>query len=277
MRDLYLFTENFRLFYQLISKFKELTIQWIPVDNFTQVPPHDVVLITTNADLQKYAPSLHPRIKCVILNPDNSINLSMMYIFQAQKGMQNYKTVTIGIDPGSEVTGLALVLDKTYIFAECGYHRSTIIERIKLILAAFPSEQQWIKIGNGYPRLARHYLFHLFSSNFPFENVDFFLVDESASSRHTYQLSKENLDRHQQAAIAIALRKGEIITPESLRRVLTPIAKPSSIKRIQKRSKTLAQYKKVSIRVSKEQAHAIHFGQKSLSDLIEDSTMNEDE
>jgi hypothetical protein len=208
LKNIFVYTENFRLFYLLAKKFKEEVIPWIPLDSFNELSNHEAVLISTQKDIDKYKPSISPHINLVLLDETNPIAKSFLLVLQAARSIGSYKEIIIAIDPGSQETGVALFLDSQYITSDLIYNKKSLADLIKLFFETFKTSHKTIKIGNGYPRLTKYFLKYFFSPDFDYRNIEFFIIDEQFSSKHHVKHLGPVLDKHQNAAIAIALRKG---------------------------------------------------------------------
>ena len=216
VQAIYIYTFNARLFYLLTQKLSEEQFPWIALDSFNEVPDwHESVLITTQDDLDKFHPVLNDinLLICSLMQPIEEIFLLLLHIIQ-HTGLP--KKILIGIDPGMHETGLALIINDKYVYSEVTYTRAQFIERICLYFLIFPAPYKIIKIGNGYIRNTRYVLNYFFSSEFTEENVNFFLVNEKASSQSAHNLHHRALTPHEKAAIAIAFRFGDEVKKKLL-------------------------------------------------------------
>jgi hypothetical protein len=239
---------------------------WIPLDDLQHITRHKAVLVTTQADLDKYSPTISNVVQIVLLESPENIELSFLKIMQTAKEVDIYKTMTIAVDPGSVSIGIALILEKHVITSEVVSTRAAVVEKIKLYCRTFTPVQTFLKIGYGYPRLAHHILRYLFSPDFNRNGIEISIVDEALSSKHLYTEGPDDLNRHQNAAIAIGHRKGTIITEQNLGDFVNTPVSAKSIKKIQKR----ARLKHRRVTISKQDALEIHSGKKTISDFLKD-------
>lgn len=220
MKNIFVFTENFRLFYLLAKKFKEEAITWVPLDSFNELSNHEAVLISTQKDIDKYKPNISPHINLLLLDEQIPIAKSFLIILQAARSIGTYKDIIISIDPGSQETGMALFLDTQYITSDLIYNKKALADVVTLYFETFTNHYKKIKIGNGYPRLTKYLLKYFFSPDFRYPDTEFYIIDERLSSKHPVKQIRPVLDRHQNAAIAIALRKGWRVDKHNLDMIL---------------------------------------------------------
>ena len=219
MSDLCIYTNKARLFYKLTKKFKEESIRFNAIDSYEQINPKFRVLITTEEDLEKYSPDIPDRLTLLKIKSDQSLDEIVLLTKQKLKFINNFNNLIIAIDPGSSTSGIAVFLDDGLIYCKDFYNHDNNCDLLTFIQVAFTTykdHQKIIKLGNGNSKITQNFLNILFQNQLPYQNVQYYLVDEFGSSNYKENDSISLLSKHENAAILIGRRKGVLLTSEQL-------------------------------------------------------------
>ena len=115
MSDVCIYTNDLRLFYHISRKFKTENFDFNALDTFDNIYPSAKVLITTQADLDKFDPIIPDSIDVLIVLPSYSLNEILLRTCQHLKNIPIASEITISLDPGTKRTGLAVFLDGNYL------------------------------------------------------------------------------------------------------------------------------------------------------------------
>lgn len=270
MKEVFIFTYDMRMFFQITQKLNAMELPWIALDSFSDAPDwKDIVLITAQSDLDRFKPDIPSYMKVLILNRNMSAEEMYFRVLQSLKGAQKPHKVQIGIDPGIEQNGLALFINDIYLFSEVVYNRAQIMERLRMYFSLFPCSYKIVKIGNGYGRNTRYLLRYFFSNKFPEKDVNFFLVNEKSTSKHSNVYSSRILSKHEHAAIIIAQRFGIAVTRDNLQKILNVTVPKSAIRGIQYESRLISQRRNQEFTIDSEEAKLIYLGKKSVYDSLD--------
>ncbi len=158
-----IYTHNSRLFYLITKKFKEHHLHFTALDTFESFHPTARVLITTQADIDKFDPELPINADTLIIFPDQNPDEILLQTLQHLHEIKKMKSISVAIDPGMEKTGLAIFLDKRFLFSISTYNLEQAVYWIRVSFTAFPILHRTIKIGNGYRVLTLRFLRKFFS------------------------------------------------------------------------------------------------------------------
>jgi len=120
-------------------------------------------------------------------------------------GRTRFRELVIGIDPGKQ-TGLAVLGDGFLIEADTYTRYPALVEEVKRIVQAFPSEKGIIKLGNGAKEHGQTLLTAFLSSLPSFVEIQ--IVEEDRTNDYGWS-SVEGLSKNTAAALRIALRTGK--------------------------------------------------------------------
>ncbi|MCJ7761248.1 hypothetical protein MUP59_08950, partial [Candidatus Bathyarchaeota archaeon] len=134
-------------------------------------------------------------------NPRDVVDKALLLLL----GKTRFRELVIGIDPGKQ-TGLAVLGDGFLIEADTYTGLPALVEEVKHVTQAFPSERVILKIGNGAEEQGQALLAAFLSSLPSF--VETQIVEEGRTN--DYGLSSvEGLSKNTAAALRIALRIGK--------------------------------------------------------------------
>jgi hypothetical protein len=240
------------------------------LDSYNDLPDwHEIVLITTQEDLDKFHPQFPLHIKMVICSLSQPVEEIYLLLIQKINKIGKPDKMIIGIDPGMHETGIALFVNDKFVSCEVTYTRIQFVDCIKLYFKMFHAGYKIIKIGNGYARNTRYLLNYFFSKDFTEKNVNFFLVNEKASSQAKHNLLYRTLSAHEKAAISIASRYGKPLTKANLNQILNVKVPKSAIRGIQYESRYIAHKHKVQITIDSEDAKDVYLGKKSVDESMD--------
>ncbi|MHA1871049.1 MAG: hypothetical protein ACTSXF_08870 [Promethearchaeota archaeon] len=218
--------------------------------------------------------------------------------------IENINKFICGIDPGQKENGVAYFLNGILVKTRLFQDQSKIAEEIATFILVLKPEHIEIKVGKGNLKSLRDILEQLFRINDDFsikKDVKITLVDEYMSSKkpiltirdedlkdlrinknkkksknksprktkiNTFQENylKLKISKHEKAAITIALRKGNEITPEDIEKIIYKTPNLAEIKNIQRlsRNKTNGKFS-----ISRDLAKKIYNGELSMDSAIE--------
>ena len=165
-----------------------------------QLPPLDIrVIITTQTEEAATADR-----RLVLFhqgsNPREAVEKALLLLLRKTR----FKELVIGIDPGKQ-TGLAVLGDGLLIDADTYTRLPALIEEIKHMIQAFPSDKVILKIGNGAKEHGNALLEAL--PSLP-SFVEIQMVEESRTNDYGLP-SVEGLSKNTAAAFRIGLRTGK--------------------------------------------------------------------
>lgn len=252
---------------------KKESIPWIALNELNELPDwKNSILITTQTDLNKFQPIIHYAEILILPNiyTPQAIEEIFLSLLKCLNQVQEVKSVLIAIDPGLEQTGVALFINDKFFISEVFYGLPEIMDRIRIYLQFFGGQHRNIKIGNGYARNTRYLLNYFFSENFIEKNVDFFLVNENASSHSNFEFFFRNLTQHEKAAITIAQRQGRQVNKHNIHALNRVTIPKSAIRGIQSEFRRIAKKHKKEFTIKSERAKEIYLGKKSIKESFED-------
>jgi hypothetical protein len=216
LAELCIYTHNARIFFLITKKFKDERITFTALDSFDDVHPTAKVIITTQSDLDRFNPELPSGIitqtVSTFQSPDEILLLSLQYL----KGIHLPREVIIAIDPGKGKTGIAIFVNKVFLFSKSVYNIQHVIFWLNTIFRSFPKQKTQIKLGNGYTPLTREFLTCIAGYHKNCTKLEFLLVDETKTSTPKWRKTKNFHSIHEHAAMLIGQRSGEIITADSI-------------------------------------------------------------
>lgn len=215
MAKLCIYTHNSRLFYLLTKKFKEEKVPFTGLDSFNDLHPSAKVLLTTQQDLENFQPNLPNFIVTLIILPFEHPDEIFLKTLQYLHNIRNPSKITIAIDPGMEKTGLAIFLGNQFLYSFSVYNLKTMIYWIQITFNAFSNQSKLIKLGNGYPKLTRKFLFYI-REELHYPNIEIMLINEKRTSKLKWRHQGNFGSIHEKSAMLIGLRTGKIISREQL-------------------------------------------------------------
>lgn len=217
MKNVLVYTHDLRLFYLLAKKFSDEHVHWHAINFFTDLPPVESVLITTEKDLMKYKPEFPTHIEILVVSNVDSIDSIFLKTLQYARGIENYRELIVSIDPGTEKSGVALFLDRTYVYSQEKYNFHQIYDFIALAFTTFNPKFCSLKIGNGYYHLTKKFVKYYAHQRIISNIITPYLVSEHGSSKLKFAIDAAHaLSRHEYAAIAIGRREGFALSQQLL-------------------------------------------------------------
>jgi hypothetical protein len=134
-------------------------------------------------------------------NPRDAVEKALLLLL----GKTGFKELVIGIDPGKQ-TGLAVLGDGLLIDADTYTRLPALLEEVKHVIQAFPSDKVILKIGNGAEEHGNALLDALLTSLPSFVEIQ--IVVEGRTNDYGLP-SVEGLSKNTAAAFRIALRIGK--------------------------------------------------------------------
>ncbi len=216
LSDVCVYTNDLRLFFCITQKFKSEDVAFNALNNFESIHPSAKVLITTQQDLDLFDPDIPEQVDIIVVLPGYSVNEILLRTCQHLNNIPTARQITVSIDPGTVKTGLAVFLDENLIFSKEFSSFEQVESYVQEIFLIFPNPFKYIKIGNGYNKLANFYL-KLLSDKRKFDDsIKYLLINERFTSKQSQWKKKGYNSIHERAAILIGRRKGELITLECL-------------------------------------------------------------
>jgi hypothetical protein len=209
MKNVLVYTNDLRLFYLLAKKFSDEHVHWHGIDNFADLPPVESIIITTEKDLMEYKPEFPSHIEPLIVSNLDPIDSIFLKTLQFARGIENYRELIVSVDPGTEKSGVALFLDRTYIYSQERYNFHQIYDLIALAFTTFNPKYCSLKIGNGYYQLTKKFVKYYLHQKLISSLITPYLISEHGSSKLKFAIEAFHpLSRHEYAAIAIGRREG---------------------------------------------------------------------
>jgi hypothetical protein len=248
IKTLGIFTNNFRLFHDLVSTLKRRNISYVALTSIKHIPNRINVILTSHSEIHDIStPNVIAADTCDTI--DTAIDKALHLLI----GKEIYTKAFIGIDPG-EKPGIALVGDDILLQKTQVKSPENIIKIVRQFIKNYPAREYLIRIGHGSIIHRNRIINSLIPLGIPIE-----IVDESKTSKS--QQTKRT-SRDSEAAAAIALLKGGIV---SRRLPIEP--KKGDIKRIQEKSRQMTQGR---LSISQKSAIAVLKGEKSLAESIKE-------
>jgi hypothetical protein len=248
MKTVGIYTENFRLYHDLVNTLKNRNISYVSLNSIHHIPRQIKVILTSHAELHEIN-----RKNIIAADAYESIDYAIDKALHLLIGKDIYSHVHIGIDPG-EKPGIAVVGDDILIHTTQVSSPELVAKYIKRLLNDYPSSEYVIRIGHG-SILERN---RIINSLIPF-HIPIEIVNESkTSSSHQTQ----RIGRDLKAAYSIALMRGG-----KVQRRLPLKPTKGEIRRIQEKSRNMTDGK---FTISSEAACLVLKGEKSLWEAIKE-------
>lgn len=263
-------TEDFSLYHDLLQALRRRGLEVVTLAFGDEVPPGVGVILTGWKDFAAGKIGLTASSRTGRPVPVVSIPLDRRgredyeaAINEALKvlaGVSQFRAVTVGIDPGDR-PGLAVVGDGTVLHTQQLEQPSEVVEAARRGVGQYPAERHVIRVGHG-ARLVRNRILNDLLALRDM-GVDVEIVDETASNPSPAsgrRLVSEGESRHVQAAVRIALARGERVQG------LLPV-EPSEgeVADVQRVSRIASQGK---VTISKQRARKVARGELGLEEAI---------
>ena len=136
-------TENFRVYYDLITALKEMDIPFHSLSFSEEIPPTVGVVLTTRAEL----PAIDfPKIVVADIGIQFAIHTAKKLI----SGKELFREVVIGIDPGRK-PGLAVLGDGIVLHTAQAKNPEEVINIVEIAVLMYPAEKVMVRIGHASP------------------------------------------------------------------------------------------------------------------------------
>lgn len=190
-------------------------VHFVALDDIRQIHPDGRVLITTKEDLKNYGYQPPENVSILEVSEDEHPDQILLRTFQNIWNMQSCRTITIAIDPGTTMTGIAVFLDDVFIYSREVFSLQQLQQFIKSTFLSFPTRKKMIKIGNGLKFLTNQFLDYLPHHLSLIPEIYYMIVNESSTTKRPYRGRHKFLSKHEKAAMFIGRRHGELISLDS--------------------------------------------------------------
>ena len=212
MSEICIYTHNAKLFYLITQKFRSKGIPFVALDDPKHLHPDGRVIITTPQDIAKFPEILSLNIPVLRIFPDRETPEQILVkTLQFLKSMQKFRNLTIAIDPGTKLTGIAVFLDEFFIYSREILNFYQLQQFLQSMFEIFPKHKTIIKIGNGVMRLTRKYVEHIRNYQITESRVECVIVNESFTTKKHHLRSHKVESKHERAAMIIGRRSGELV------------------------------------------------------------------
>ncbi|MHA1672720.1 MAG: hypothetical protein ACTSYI_03750 [Promethearchaeota archaeon] len=212
MTEVCIYTHNAKLFYLITKKFRSEGILFVALDEPWHIHRDGRVLITTPQDINRFPELLSLNIPLLIISPEQETPEQILVItLQFLRSMQYFSTLTIAIDPGTKLTGIALFLDGIFIYSREILNFYQLKKFLQSMFEIFPKHRTIIKIGNGVMKLTRKFIEHIRNYEIKESNVECMIINESFTTRKYHLGNRKTESKHERAAMIIGRRSGELV------------------------------------------------------------------
>lgn len=210
--EICVYMHDARLFYQITRKFRMENIPFIALDDLSRFHRSWHLLITTSEDIRNVSPILRSSIKILEVNPKENPEQVLLKTFLFLKNMQNFRKMTIGIDPGRRMTGIAIFFDGVFAYSREISNLDELCRYIQTAFQTFPLKKKIIKIGDGVISLTERYVQRLFQGGNIASQSEIQIVNETNTTKRPYRGNHKLTSKHEKAAMFIGRRRGQKIT-----------------------------------------------------------------
>ncbi|TFF95467.1 MAG: hypothetical protein EU544_02710 [Promethearchaeota archaeon] len=223
MRNIiFLLTEDLNFFYRINKELKSLGIKF-KIRNFRdKIPNFPSIIITTTKEIDKLPSFNKEKVVLIPYDGKESLKRYVLKILAAYEieYKDQYSQLLFSVDPGTKKSGLTIFLERYYLYSHTVYNKSELIDKINLYVQAFQKEGTEelflvFKIGRGLIDLARDLVEDLLVQYKNRENIKFYLIDETKSSKLKIHEKKHHFSKHETSALVLALRDGIEVTCEN--------------------------------------------------------------
>lgn len=209
--NIYLYSNDPRFFYRVNDSFKKLKLP-IRVLNFgTKFRKMDGIILTTKSEYEQF--SLEKQNdRFLVYSETQDFEEFIMKVLATHKlgYVDNYSEIIFSIDPGYKKSGVAIFIDEYFLKSEILFKQVDIIELIKNFTKYFNSDEGppvEVKIffGAGVPSLVDSLLKGL-REELKEDIPDFYLIDESFTSKIKFNKKLFKISKHEYSALKIAIR-----------------------------------------------------------------------
>ncbi|MHA1777166.1 MAG: hypothetical protein ACTSWC_10350 [Promethearchaeota archaeon] len=204
--EICIYMHDARLFYQITRKFRAEDIPFIALDDLSRLHRNWRVLITTSDDVEKISPFWYSSITVLEVNSHDNPDQILLRTFVYLKNLQNFHTMTIGIDPGKRLTGVAVFFDDVFVYSREITNLADLYQYIILAFQTFPTQMKVIKIGDGVINLTKKYIRRLMQGEDIKNHSEILLVNETNTTKRPYNGNHKLTSKHEKAAMFIGRR-----------------------------------------------------------------------
>ncbi len=206
-----------RFFYKLTKILKRERIPFKALDSFYDYYPGNLVILTTQKDIEREKPDLPDDIQLLVLSPMRSkIEDILLTICQNIAKINIVEKILIAVDPGEKKVGTALFLNDTMVYSRELYNLRQLGHFLRNTFHHYNDAKKSIKIGDGNFFLAMDYIDYLKNQKIIKKDIEIQLVNEYKTSQKksfTKNRLKKTLQRkksiHEKSAILIGQKKGK--------------------------------------------------------------------
>jgi RNase H-fold protein (predicted Holliday junction resolvase) len=241
VRTIGILTQDFELFYDLLRLLKRRGLAFKVLD-FREPVPGDVGVVITGPG---EAGSIdHPRVVVADADRDEAVAEAIRLL----SGMDNVRTLVVGIDPGEKRIGFALVADGTVLEARQLHTLGEVEEALDGMAERYSAKSLIVRVGHGAPTVRNRIVNAALGMNLRVE-----ISDETSTTRRVDLPDVE-------AAITIAGVPG-VLVGEALR--VSP--SKGELRHIKKQSRDLSGG---DLTISSALARRVALGELSLDEAV---------
>ncbi|WP_457558119.1 hypothetical protein [Candidatus Harpocratesius sp.] len=218
MVDICVYMHDAKLFYLITHKFRNEEIPFIALDNLSKIHRSLRVLITTKEELKETSAIIRSSIHILEVSQEDSPDQILLKALQYSKNLISFHTLTIGIDPGRRMTGIAVFFDGVFVYSREISNLAELRQYIITSFQTFPTKRKIIKIGDGVIELTDEYINHLIKGEKIKNQSDIFIVNETSTSKRPYNGINKVSSKHEKAAMFIGRRTGHLFSSKKNKR-----------------------------------------------------------
>ncbi|MBW3581800.1 MAG: hypothetical protein KY455_01760 [Euryarchaeota archaeon] len=247
MKRLGLLTQDFRVLHELVRRLNSRGVLYRVLDPHDPVPPDVGAILTSWRDFIERKKGVQKRLDgndapkhgrfdalpVVSVRLDESgeedYERAITEARRALSGIESYKRLIVGIDPGDH-PGVAFLGDGVVVHTANLPDPLHVIDHLKNYLPSFPTDEIVIRVGHG-ARLFRNRILNDVM-DLKIEDVRVELVDETGTNPQMIRRPSLHVTRDIQAAIGIGMTPGKPVDRKMRLDVL-----PGEIAEIQRKSR----------------------------------------
>ena len=242
MKIVAIITEDFSLFYDLVTELKRIRISFVSLSFDEPIPSNVGIVLTTLEE----APRIHFHEKLAV-GKGADLPAIITEAKRRMRGVETYVRLIIGIDPGVR-PGYAVVSAGAVLYTTQLSRPEDVAETTRHVLALYPAKEVIVRVGNGDPTNRNRTINALQGLGLHIQ-----IVDERSTTKRT-----EFPDI--QAAINIAQSSGHTIHGPM---TLAPTG--GELKNVQRKSREASNGK---VTIGRQLAERVAKGQLTLEDAI---------
>jgi hypothetical protein len=262
---LYVKTRDSRFFLTMTKILDEERIPWTILESTEMIPGFPCVIINCVND-EPFSPA--EPVVLLTLSSDLSTEILLFEVERHRLSKATFERMVIAIDPGTQVFGIAVLLDATIIITFKALSIPALVDLLAILLMKVSPMTQNIvlKVGDGVRTLTHSTLDCVFTNSLEQYPIEVQVVNEGGSNREYVPNTRRRLTAHEIAAINIAFREGQSVTSTNYRKLRPATVPRTAARNIQHLSRKATEGR---ISISQALAEAVYRGEISLAEAIE--------